>query len=187
MSCYDRGFKTDTTCLEVWVPGHGTYTCDLDQLRVAEGLSTAEMTAFLASTNQGGENGYGEDADYWWQYPRSVLAIICGWFVTDAQLDLARAADAIAEDIDAHEEHQSESYAELGMSYTCSGVNEPSAWAQRDLTEMECRAYENGTSEYHLVVAAEHVARLAGEAAPAGWSTPAALVVETHDPNDLPF
>ena len=187
MSCYDRGFKTDTTCLEVWVPGHGTYTCDIDQLRVAEDLSTAEMTAFLASTNQGGENGYGEDADYWWQYPRSVLAIICGWFVTDEQLDLARAADAIAEETDAHEQHQTETYAEWGMSYTCSGVNEPSAWVQRDLTEMECRAYEKGTSEYHLVVAAEHVARLAGEAAPAGWSTPAALVVETHDPNDLPF
>ena len=63
--------------LSTRLPDHGTYTCTFEQVRIAERLTFNEMVSILNDAWQ----EYPEYQDeYWGQFPRTTLAIVCGFF-----------------------------------------------------------------------------------------------------------
>jgi len=76
--------------------------------------------------------------------------------MTTLQIHLKKAAEDICHELEWRDTHEQETYAELVMSYTFSGVNEPSAWAQAAMNEAPASSH----NQYELETALEHLKRM---------------------------
>ena len=68
--------------LSTRLPDHGTYTCTFEQARIAERLTFDEMVSILNDADVGDMSQEYEEwgPEYWGQFPRTTLVIVCGFF-----------------------------------------------------------------------------------------------------------